>query len=82
MSEKDRKNEHSEKDNHDDGCGSDGEAGDEAPEEQQSRQVESVSLTPQHSAAKPRRVMYDLERRIVMTQAANLTPMRMRRTRR
>ena len=27
------------------------------PEEQQSWQVESVSLTPQHSATKPRRVM-------------------------
>ena len=31
------------------------------PEEQQSWQVESVSLTPQHSAARPRRVMYDLK---------------------
>ena len=56
--------------------------GGDSPEEQQSWQVESVSLTPQHSAAKPRRVMYDLHRRIARTQAPNLTPMRMRRTRR
>ena len=41
----------------------DDEAGDDKPEEQQSWQVESVSLTPQHSAARPRRVMYDLKTR-------------------
>ena len=35
--------------------------GDYKPDEQQSLQVESVSLTPQHSAASPRRVMYDLK---------------------
>ena len=43
----------------DDDCKDDHGGGDvEAqPEEQQSWQVESVSLTPQHSAIKPRRVM-------------------------
>ena len=67
-------------DHDDDG---DGLVGDDAPEEQKSWQVESVSLTPQHSAARPRRVMYDLEKKdCERTQGSNLTPMRMRRTRR
>ena len=43
----------------DDDCKDDHGGGDvqAQPEEQQSWQVESVSLTPQHSATKPRRVM-------------------------
>ena len=46
-------------DDGDDDCKDDHGGGDvqAQPEEQQSWQVESVSLTPQHSATKPRRVM-------------------------
>ena len=71
VSEKKEDNEHADDEaaDHDEG-GGDGEASEDAPEEQKSWQVESVSLTPQHSAARPRRVMYDLGKRILKGKKA------------